>query len=186
MEELTTARTAKVRDMAQRARAASPFLASAATEDKNAAILGMADSLECAADAIFRANREDVEDAKSKGLSEPMLRRLTLSPLKLEAMARGLRQVAGLKDMGRGYYAPQRALINKVSVPFEQSALSTVAAGCHRRRRVLCFKSRNAVILRAADKKRGDCSGPTQGFGARRFPQRPKYLANGGAEVRPC
>ncbi|MGI6632689.1 MAG: glutamate-5-semialdehyde dehydrogenase [Bacillota bacterium] len=153
MEELTTARTAKVRDMAQRARAASHFLASAATEDKNAAILGMADSLECAADAIFRANREDVEDAKSKGLSEPMLRRLTLSPLKLEAMARGLRQVAGLKDpVGRvleSFTRPNGLLINKVSVPFGvigviyESRPDVTADAAS-----LCFKSGNAVILR--------------------------------------
>ena len=81
----------------QNAQGAKNALASAGTEQKNDALLAMADALEKAQERILDANREDLTAARSL-ISEVMLDRLALSPARIQDMARGIRAVAALPD----------------------------------------------------------------------------------------
>ncbi len=135
------------------ARAAARVLANASTEAKNAALTGSADSLRARADAILAANRKDMEAGRRKGLSTALLDRLALDDQRIEAMARGLEDIAGLADpvgevMAR-WKRPNGLDISRVRVPlgvigmiYESRPNVTADAGG------LCLKAGNAVILR--------------------------------------
>ena len=135
------------------ARAAARRLANASTEAKNAALRGSADSLRARADAILAANRKDMEAGRQKGLSKALLDRLALDDQRIEAMARGLEDIAGLPDpvgevMAR-WKRPNGLDISRVRVPlgvigmiYESRPNVTADAGG------LCLKAGNAVILR--------------------------------------
>ena len=135
------------------ARAAARVLANASTEAKNAALTGSADSLRARADAILAANRKDMEAGRRKGLSKALLDRLALDDQRIEAMARGLEDIAGLADpvgevMAR-WKRPNGLDISRVRVPlgvvgmiYESRPNVTADAGG------LCLKAGNAVILR--------------------------------------
>ena len=69
-----------------------------ASEDvKNQALLAMADHLLVATEEILAANALDMEAAKGK-ISDVMLDRLYLDAGRIEAMARGIREVVALPD----------------------------------------------------------------------------------------
>ena len=135
------------------ARAAARMLANASTEAKNAALTASADSLRACADAILAANRKDMEAGRQKGLSKALLDRLALDDQRIEAMARGLEDIAGLPDpvgevMAR-WKRPNGLDISRVRVPlgvigmiYESRPNVTADAGG------LCLKAGNAVILR--------------------------------------
>ena len=135
------------------ARAAARVLANASTEAKNAALTGSADSLRARADAILAANGKDMEAGRRKGLSKALLDRLALDDQRIEAMARGLEDIAGLADpvgevMAR-WKRPNGLDISRVRVPlgvvgmiYESRPNVTADAGG------LCLKAGNAVILR--------------------------------------
>ena len=135
------------------ARAAARVLANASAEAKNAALTGSADSLRARADAILTANRKDMEAGRRKGLSKALLDRLALDDQRIEAMARGLEDIAGLADpvgevMAR-WKRPNGLDISRVRVPlgvvgmiYESRPNVTADAGG------LCLKAGNAVILR--------------------------------------
>ncbi len=144
---------ALMRQIGADARAAARGLASASTEAKNAALKGSADSLRARKDAILAANRKDMEAAEQKGLSKALLDRLALDDERIEAMARGLEDIAGLADpvgevMAR-WQQPSGLDIARVRVPlgvigmiYESRPNVTADAGG------LCLKAGNAVILR--------------------------------------
>ena len=69
---------AYIRDMATRARSAAAELAKMTTDEKNAALLAIADALEAHRGEIAAANAADVARAKENGISPSMLDRLTL------------------------------------------------------------------------------------------------------------
>ena len=135
------------------ARAAARILANASAEAKNAALTGSADSLRARAGAILAANRKDMEAGRRKGLSKALLDRLALDDQRIEAMARGLEDIAGLPDpvgevMAR-WQRPNGLDISRVRVPlgvigmiYESRPNVTADAGG------LCLKAGNAVILR--------------------------------------
>ena len=64
---------------------------------KNQALLAMADHLLAATEEILAANALDMEAAKGK-ISDVMLDRLYLDEGRIEAMARGIREVVALPD----------------------------------------------------------------------------------------
>ncbi|MBR7123047.1 MAG: glutamate-5-semialdehyde dehydrogenase [Oscillospiraceae bacterium] len=84
-------------EILQAAKQAAPSLATVDTEQKNSALLAMADALEQNAEKILTANAMDMEKAKLS-LSQSMLDRLALSPDRIHAMAEGIRQVVALPD----------------------------------------------------------------------------------------
>src|SRR5919206_4077910 len=88
----------RVREQAAQARAASIDLAAATRAEKDAALLLMAERLVDRTDEIVAGNAEDVEKARTSGMSDAMIDRLTLTPDRVAAMAVGLRQLAALPD----------------------------------------------------------------------------------------
>ena len=142
-------------ELGRRAKAASRVLASASTADKDAALQACAAALVEATDAILAANAIDVESAQERGMSATVIDRLRLDAGRVESMAGGLRQVAGLADpVGEvldGWVRPNGLRISRVRVPLGVVAIiyenrpnvTSDAAG-------LCLKSGNAAFLRGS------------------------------------
>ena len=139
-------------ELLRKAKAASPILAAASTEQKNRALLEMAAQLEAQKDAILAANALDLEKAQDT-ISPVMLDRLRLTEARIAAMAEGIRQVAQLPDpVGRvreETVRPNGIAIAKVGVPmgvvaiiYESRPNVTADAAA------LALKSGNACILR--------------------------------------
>ena len=79
------------------ARAAKPNVAALTTEQKNNALLKMADALIANTQAILDANKTDCDNAHGK-ISDVMIDRLMLNEARVAAMADGIRNVAKLPD----------------------------------------------------------------------------------------
>lgn len=143
----------EVKEKSTLAKQAAPRLASLNTEQKNEALLLMADTLLNEQNSIIAANEEDIQKGRQNGTSESLLDRLALNPKRIEAMAEGLRQIVELPDpVGDQldeFRRPNGMLVRKVRVPigvigmiYEARPNVTVdAAG-------LCLKTGNAVVLR--------------------------------------
>ncbi len=84
-------------DMLLAAKAAKTEIAQLTTEQKNAALLAMADALIAKQNEILQANALDLEQAAST-ISPVMLDRLRLNPDRITGMAKGIREVAELPD----------------------------------------------------------------------------------------
>jgi glutamate-5-semialdehyde dehydrogenase len=145
----------QVHDVARRARVAARELAILSTETKNSALHAAADNVLRDAGAILHANAEDLAAAKAAGTPEAMLDRLALNPNRIDGIAAGLRQVAGLPDpigeVLRGRTLPnglqlrqQRVPLGVVGIVYEGRPNVTVDAFG------LTFKSGNAVLLRGS------------------------------------
>ena len=87
------------------AKAAAPALAWLGSEEKNAAILRMADAIVRETDVILAANEADVQAAKG-AISDVMLDRLRLTQARIAAMASSARQ--------RGRWASWRSSMRAV------------------------------------------------------------------------
>ena len=87
-----------IRGMAAAARAAARELARAGGAQKNRALLAMAAGLVEARKRILTANAGDVTAARSDGQPAAFVDRLTLTESRIDAMARGVRQIAELPD----------------------------------------------------------------------------------------
>jgi glutamate-5-semialdehyde dehydrogenase len=142
-----------VRKIAEDAQAAARRLSHFSEQVKNAALLRMADELHWRRDFILSENKRDVTHAREKGLSSAMIDRLTLTEAGIDAMAKGLREVAALPDpVGRitgMWRRPNGLLVGRMRIPlgvigmiYESRPNVTVDASA------LCLKSGNAVILR--------------------------------------
>lgn len=142
-----------IRETGARARAASRQLAKLSSAQKSAVLLSMADELVAGADALVRANAEDLARAESAGLTKAAIDRLRLTPERIAGMADGIRQVAGLPDPAgeilREWTRPNGIRITKIRTPigvigiiYESRPNVTSDAA------VLCLKTGNAVILR--------------------------------------
>jgi glutamate-5-semialdehyde dehydrogenase len=144
-----------VRAAARRAKAAAAALAPLPRAVKDAALLAMADALVAAADEVVTANAADVARARDAGTPGSTVDRLALTPARVEAMAAGLRKVAGLPDpvgeVVRGSTLPNGLELRQVRVPLgvvgivyeARPNVTADAAG-------LCLKSGNAVLLRGS------------------------------------
>ena len=106
--------------MLSAAQAAKMEIAQLTTEQKNAALLAMAQALLDNADNILSANAQDMEAAKGT-VSDVMLDRLQLTGSRIESMAEGIRQVASLPDpvgsILEEYTRSDGLVIQKTSVP---------------------------------------------------------------------
>jgi len=132
---------------------AAGALALASTATKNLALGKIAASLRARAREILAANTVDMEAARAKELSGAMLDRLALDEKRIEAMARGVEDIAALADpIGTAianWTRPNGLDISRVRVPlgvvgiiYESRPNVTCDAGA------LCLKSGNAAILR--------------------------------------
>ena len=84
-------------EILKKAKKSAPALALLTTEEKNKALLAMAQALEDNTEAILRANARDCENAKGH-LSMSMLDRLSLTQGRISGRAEGIRQVVALPD----------------------------------------------------------------------------------------
>ena len=139
--------------VAELAQKASRKLANFSPDIKNAALLAMARGLRKEEKKILAENARDVKSASEKGLSKPLIERLTLNLARLESMAGGLVEVANLPDpVGetmKMWRRPNGLEIGKRRVPIGVIALiyesrpnvTADAAG-------LCLKTGNSIIMR--------------------------------------
>ena len=144
-----------VPDLGRRAKAASRALATASTVAKDTALLTAADLLVERADDLVAANAGDIEREQAAGAGATVVDRLRLTRARIDGMAGGLRQVAGLADpvgeITQGWVRPNGLRIHKVRVP-----LGVVAIIYENRPNVtsdafgLCLKSGNAAFLRGS------------------------------------
>lgn len=155
LEKVTDANgiDALMQDIGAKAKAAARPLAMASPEQKNTALLAMADALDASKATILAANALDMQAGQEAGLAPSFLDRLLLNDERIAAMARGLRDVAGLKDpVGEvitEWDRPNGLHIERVRTPlgvigviYESRPNVTADAGA------LCLKAGNAVILR--------------------------------------
>lgn len=84
-------------DILKQAKAAKSELAKLRSEDKNNALLAMADALEENCRAILEENKKDVEAARGK-ITDVMIDRLSLDESRIKGMADGIRDVVKLPD----------------------------------------------------------------------------------------
>ncbi|GAA3064309.1 glutamate-5-semialdehyde dehydrogenase [Streptomyces olivoverticillatus] len=140
---------------AYRARAAAAELAPLPRSVKDEALLAIADALEVRSREIVEANAQDVAKAREAGTSESVVDRLTLTPERVRAIAKDVRDVAALPDpvgeVVRGSTLPNGIDLRQVRVPlgvvgiiYEARPNVTVDAAA------LCLKSGNAVLLRGS------------------------------------
>jgi glutamate-5-semialdehyde dehydrogenase len=135
------------------ARKASRAMARAETRAKDHALLSIAEAIERDAAKLLAANKTDTDAARTRGLEEALIDRLTLTDKSVASMAEGLRQIAQLPDpIGEVTdlrYRPSGIQVGKMRVPLGVVAIiyearpnvTADAAG-------LCLKSGNAAILR--------------------------------------
>jgi glutamate-5-semialdehyde dehydrogenase len=145
----------QVHDAARRARVAARTLGTLSTETKNRALHAAADAVLFRVHEILAANAGDLEAAREAGTPEAMLDRLALNAQRVDGIAAGLRQVAGLPDpigeVLRGRTLPnglrlrqQRVPLGVVGIVYEGRPNVTVDAFG------LTLKSGNAVLLRGS------------------------------------
>jgi glutamate-5-semialdehyde dehydrogenase len=138
---------------------AAEVLALASTDSKNRALHAAASALRAQASAILSDNADDMREAQAAGAAAPLLDRLRLDARRIEAIARGLEEVAALPDpigsMMASWERPNGLQIARVRVPlgvigiiYESRPNVTADAGA------LCLKSGNAAILRAGSESR--------------------------------
>jgi glutamate-5-semialdehyde dehydrogenase len=142
-----------MRMLGEAAKSAAAELALTPPERKAAGLHAMAKAIRDRAAAILAANEEDMEAAAARHLSSALLDRLKLNEARVEAMAKGLEEIAAQPDpVGRTlaeWTRPNGLKIARVSVPlgvigiiYESRPNVAADAGG------LCLKSGNAAILR--------------------------------------
>jgi glutamate-5-semialdehyde dehydrogenase len=140
-------------DMARAARAAVHALGLAPAAKRNAALMTAAARLRAHAPDIVAANSLDLKAADAKGLTDALRDRLALDRGRIEAMAKGLEEIAALPDpvgeVMAHWTRPNGLDISRVRVPLgvigiiyeSRPNVTADASG-------LCIKSGNAAILR--------------------------------------
>lgn len=140
------------REILEAAKKAAPELMLIDGEERNAALLKMADALLENTERILAANALDVESARET-IGDVMVDRLRLDEARIKGMANGIREVAALPNPLGGLLEektlPNGLSVKKVRVPlgvigiiYESRPNVTSDAGA------LCFKSGNVCVLR--------------------------------------
>jgi glutamate-5-semialdehyde dehydrogenase len=146
--------------LGRQAKAASRQLAALSSDEKNRALRLMADRLEAESQYLMSENKKDLEAAQSAGLAGAVLDRIALTPSRVQAMAKALRDVAALTDPVREVVSmwrrPNGLQVGRMRIPlgvigiiYEARPNVTAEAAA------LCLKSGNAVILRGGSEAHG-------------------------------
>lgn len=135
------------------AKAAARRLSTLSTEVKNRALAALADALIARQSDILDANSRDTDRGREDGLSSAVIDRLTLTPERLQGIAKDVRTVASLPDpVGETIEMrtlPNGMMVGKMRVPF-----GVIGAIYENRPNVtvdiasLCLKAGSASILR--------------------------------------
>lgn len=140
-------------ELATKARDVKYTVAALSKEEKNSAIMAVADALEASAFDIISANAIDMKNGETKGLSQGLLDRLKLDESRIKGIADGLREIVKLDDpigqITEEFERPNGLKIKKRLVPIGvvgviYEARPNVTADVFG----LCFKTGNAVILK--------------------------------------
>lgn len=143
-------------ELIQKARSvkkASIKLQSVSTVQKNEALLQIGAALKRNEDAILKANKMDVKEARDKGIRDSLIDRLALNQKRIDDMIQSCHRVAGLKDpVGEviaSWVQSDGLRISKVRVPigaigiiYESRPNVTVEAS------ILALKTGNSILLR--------------------------------------
>ena len=143
----------KILKIGKNAKIASKELAKTTSQNKNDSLLAMAKNITNEKKIILEANKEDVNNAKEKNISESFIDRLELNVERIDQIINSLNEIASFKDpVGRvldSWSRPNGLQISRVSTPlgvvgiiYESRPNVTSDAGA------LCLKSGNASILR--------------------------------------
>ena len=143
----------KILKIGKNAKIASKELAKTKSQNKNDSLLAMAKNIANEKKIILEANKEDVNNAKEKNISESFIDRLELNVERIDQIINSLNEIASFKDpVGRvldSWSRPNGLQISRVSTPlgvvgiiYESRPNVTSDAGA------LCLKSGNASILR--------------------------------------
>jgi glutamate-5-semialdehyde dehydrogenase len=139
--------------LGRQAKVAARQLAPLSSEEKNHALLLMADRLEAKSAFLLEENRKDLEAARSAAVPAALLDRIALSPSRVQSMAKALRDIAALPDpvheIVKMWRRPNGLQVGRMRIPLgvigiiyeARPNVTADAAG-------LCLKSGNAVILR--------------------------------------
>lgn len=145
----------EILDICKRAKAACGELLRLGSKAKFEILNAVADELLAQKDAIKAANAKDLANGEKSGLSAALLDRLRLTDARIEAMAQGVREVAGFaevvgENLG-GWGHPNGMQISRVRVPlgvlgiiYESRPNVSIDAAA------LALKSGNAAILRGS------------------------------------
>lgn len=139
--------------LGETARQASGILSTASTQQKNTALIAIAEQLLSNEEELLKANARDMQNGRENSLEAALLDRLELNAERVAQMGDGLRQIAGLADpvgeISDMNYRPSGIQVGKMRVPlgvigiiYESRPNVTADAAA------LCLKSGNAVILR--------------------------------------
>ncbi|TKI23866.1 glutamate-5-semialdehyde dehydrogenase [Bacillus pumilus] len=150
---LTAEVVTSVKEKAKKAKHVSKKLGLLHTEDKNEALLKLAEALEQNSTFILQENQKDIDAGKEKGFSEALLDRLMLNEERIHEFAESLRLVTRLTDpvgeildewtLENGLHVKSRRVpLGVIGMIYEARPNVTVdAAG-------LALKAGNAVILK--------------------------------------
>lgn len=147
-------------EILQKAKAAKNELAKLSSQDKDNALLAMADALEENCESILEENKKDVEAARGK-ISDVMIDRLSLDESRIKGMADGIRDVVKLPDPV-GNVLERVELENGLTVEKTAVPMGVVAIIYESRPNVssdaaaLALKSGNVCVLRGG--KEAFCS----------------------------
>nr|WP_042182971.1 aldehyde dehydrogenase family protein [Kibdelosporangium sp. MJ126-NF4]CEL15261.1 Gamma-glutamyl phosphate reductase [Kibdelosporangium sp. MJ126-NF4]CTQ95698.1 hypothetical [Kibdelosporangium sp. MJ126-NF4] len=147
---------------ARAAKQAAPSLAAASEQAIDAALTGMAQRLRASASAVLDANAQDIEAAKTGGMSAGLLDRLTITEARLIAMADALDLLAGVPHAPRE--TPVRDLPDGLKLVERRRPVGVIGANYEARPNVTVdvasqlVKSRNAGVLRTGSAALGSAT----------------------------
>lgn len=140
-------------EICKKAKEVKAQIAALSTNQKNNALLAVADRLVMQKEKLMAANEIDMENGQNNGMAEGLLDRLKLSEERIEQMAEGLRQIAKLEDP-IGEVLSMKKRPNELMIGKKRVPLGVIGIIYESRPNVtadafgLCFKTGNAVILR--------------------------------------
>ncbi len=149
----------EIATMCLRAKEASRRLAYASSEKRQAVLLVLAKELRARTPEVLAANALDVAAAKERGLSAAMIDRLTLTAVGIEAIAKGVEEIALLPDpvgeVVSDVRRPNGLRVRRVRVPlgviamvYESRPNVTIDAAA------LCLRVGDAAVLRGGTEAR--------------------------------
>jgi glutamate-5-semialdehyde dehydrogenase len=136
-----------------KARTAAKGLRVASTEDKNNALIAIANHINNNREGILNSNQKDIEHGKDIGLDDALLDRLMLDNERIDGIIESLNQIVSLEDPVGSItdlkYRPSGIQVGKMRTPlgvmgiiYESRPNVTIDATA------LCIKSGNGAILR--------------------------------------
>ncbi len=137
----------------RRAKEASKTVQLLGQEEKNRGLCSVAKELRKQKDYILEENAKDVKRAKEQGVKPALVDRLSLTPDRIDAMAEGLEQIAGLEDP-TSEMITMKTRPNGLRIGQKRVPLGVVGIIYESRPNVtadafgLCFKTGNVTILR--------------------------------------